>query len=152
MSRTSRLMSCTPDDVFAVLADGWSYVSWVVGASRIRAVDTGWPKEGTRIHHSVGLWPMIINDTTVVQRNHAPRQLQLRARAWPTGAAQVVLTCTPKDGSTLVTMEERAVSGIARLIPRRVQDALLKARNEESLRRLSFLAEGQARTGREAVT
>lgn len=36
MSKTSRVVGADPDDVFAVLADGWSYAGWVVGDSYIR--------------------------------------------------------------------------------------------------------------------
>ena len=43
--------------VFAVLSNGWLYPSWVVGASRIRAVEAAWPAEGAKIHHSFGIYP-----------------------------------------------------------------------------------------------
>lgn len=145
MSRTSRLMHCSPEDVFGVLADGWSYVTWVVGAARIRAVEEGWPAEGTKIHHSVGLWPALINDDSQVERVSPPFRLQLRVRAWPTGEGRVVLTCRPHRDGTVVTIEERAVSGPALLLPKPVQDVLLAARNREALRRLAYLAEGHAR-------
>src|SRR3712207_7075993 len=36
MAVNFRHLDCTPEDVFSVLADGWLYPSWVVGASRIR--------------------------------------------------------------------------------------------------------------------
>ena len=49
-----RLFDCTPDDVFAVLGDGWLYPVWVVGAARMRDVDPEWPAEGANIHHSLG--------------------------------------------------------------------------------------------------
>ena len=45
----------------------------------------------------------------------------------------------------MVSMEEWAVSGPARLLPTPVQDAALHARNTEALRRLSYLAESRAR-------
>jgi hypothetical protein len=140
-------MSCKPDDVFAVLEDGWSYGMWVVGAARIRDVDAGWPAAGSRIHHSVGAWPVLLSDTTEVERVQAPRLLQLKVKAWPTGEGRVVLTCTPTtDGETEVVMEEQAVSGPATLIPTAVQDFMLHHRNVEALRRLGYLAENHARS------
>lgn len=145
MSRTQRVMHCSPEDVFGVLADGWSYGVWVVGSARIRAVDDGWPAEGTQIHHSVGLWPALINDTSQVEKISPPFRLQMQVRAWPTGKGRVVLTCRPKGDHTLVTIEERAIAGPAVLVPTVVQDALLHARNREALRRLAYLAEGHAR-------
>ena len=33
-----RVLSCSPEDVFDVLADGWLFPTWVVGASRMRNV------------------------------------------------------------------------------------------------------------------
>ena len=55
-----------PQAVFAVLADGWLFSSWVVGAARGRAVDAGWPKPGARIHHSFGVWPVMVTDVAEV--------------------------------------------------------------------------------------
>ena len=52
--------------VWSVLADGWSYANWVVGTARVRMVEDGWPAPGRRIHHSVGVWPLLLNDTTAV--------------------------------------------------------------------------------------
>ena len=96
MSRTSRVFHCTPDDVFDVLADGWSFATWVVGAARIRDVSEGWPAEGTQIHHSVGGWPLLIDDTTTVRRSERPRLLELTVRAWPSGEGVVRITCRPE--------------------------------------------------------
>jgi hypothetical protein len=138
-------MDCTPEDVFDVLGDGWSYATWVVGAARIRDVDHDWPAVGSRIHHSVGAWPLLISDHTAVEAVDEPRMLQLRARAWPTGEARIVLRCEPDAGGTLVTIEEWATSGPANAIPQPVLDPLLHARNVEALRRLAYLAESRAR-------
>ncbi len=145
MSSTTRHMDCTPEDVFDVLADGWSYATWVVGAARIREVDHDWPQVGARIHHSVGAWPLLLSDTTVVEAVEEPRVLQLRARAWPTGEARVVIRCAPDAGGTLVTIDEWAVSGPANLVPQPLLDPALHARNVEALRRLGYLAESRAR-------
>lgn len=147
MSRTTRVMQCAPEDVFAVLADGWDYGMWVVGAARIRDVEPTWPAAGSRIHHSVGVWPILISDTTEVEEVEAPHRLQLKVRAWPTGEGRVVLTMNPTgEGTTEVVMEERAVSGPATLMPTPVQDAMLHPRNVEALRRLAYLAEHRVRS------
>jgi hypothetical protein len=138
-------MSCTPQDVFDVLSDGWSYATWVVGAARIREVDAGWPAPGKRIHHSVGLWPVLISDTTEVEHVDAPHELRLKVRAWPTGEGVVKLTCLPRDDHTEVVMEEQLLSGPVSLLPKAVQDLMLHPRNVEALRRLGYLAERRAR-------
>ena len=44
--RASRSIAAPAEAVWAVLADGWQYATWVVGASRVRAVDAGWPQGG----------------------------------------------------------------------------------------------------------
>lgn len=146
MSQVSRVMDCSPEAVFDVLSDGWTYATWVVGAARIREVDPGFPAEGTRIHHSVGLWPMLISDSTEVEKVEPPREIQLRVRAWPGGEGQVNIVCEPTGDKTLVTITETAVSGPARLIPKPIEGALLKVRNVEALKRLGYLAESGARS------
>ncbi|HEX8865164.1 MAG TPA: SRPBCC family protein [Lentzea sp.] len=133
--------------VWAVLADGWSYAGWVVGASHIRDVDPGWPEPGTRIHHSVGPWPLVIQDTTEVVRCEPGRLLELDARLWPAGAARITLTLLARSESlTEVRMAERVVRGPSTVLPKFVQDLLLIPRNKESLARLNALAHGRART------
>ena len=46
MSTRSRTIKATPERVWSVLADGWLYPLFVVGASRMRDVDEGWPAVG----------------------------------------------------------------------------------------------------------
>lgn len=131
--------------VWDVLADGWSYAGWVVGASHIRDVDTGWPKPGTRIHHSVGPWPLVIQDTTEIVRCEAPGLLELDARLWPVGAARITLALRARaELVTEVRMTEVVARGPSALLPRFAQDLLLIPRNRESLRRFAALAEGRS--------
>lgn len=136
-------MRCTPAHVWAVLADGWVYGQWVVGACRIRDVDVSWPERGSRIYHSVGLWPLLLDDYTEVIEAHPGRRLDLRARAWPAGEAVVSLRIEDHQDGCLVTMEERATEGVGALTPGRVQDLMLHPRNREALQRLAYLAEGR---------
>jgi hypothetical protein len=139
-------MSCTPQAVFDVLSDGWTYVTWVVGASRIRGVDADFPKPGSKVHHSVGVWPLVIDDQTEVESVDAPREMQLLASVWPAGKGRVHITCVPQGDRTEVTMDEQVVSGPGRLVPTPVEGALLRLRNKETLKRLAFLAESGARS------
>lgn len=142
MSRTEKLFRCSPEDIFTVLSDGWGYAAWVVGASRIRAVDATWPAKDSEIHHSVGAWPVVLDDTTTVAAIDPPRSLTLRARAWPFGEAEVTLECEPvAPGLTRVTMLEQSASGPSKLVPPFIVDPILHARNAESLRRLAYLAQ-----------
>jgi len=139
--------------VWRVLADGWSYATWVVGASRVRDVDAGWPGVGTLIHHSFGLWPGVVDDTTEVLRSEPPRALALRARGWPAGVAEVALTIEPRGpDSCRVTITEDAVSGPGVLVPRPVRQLVIGPRNVEALLRLALLAEGRHRDSGDAVS
>jgi uncharacterized protein YndB with AHSA1/START domain len=147
VAEVSIRVPAAPAQVFAVLADGWSYAGWVVGASHIREVDAGWPAEGTRIHHSVGPWPLLVHDETAVRAVDAPRLLELDARLWPLGEARIRLELTEvQPGVTEVRMFEQAVRGPGRLLPKAVQALLLIPRNRESLRRLAAMAAGKAAT------
>ena len=144
MSRNSRTLSATADQVWKVLDDGWLYPLWVVGASRMRAVDASWPQVGARLHHSVGTWPALLDDTTEVLVHEPPSKLVLRARAWPSGEAQVTLLVHPRGAETEVVIEEDAVSGPARLVPAPLRQPPLAWRNVETLRRLAFVVEGRS--------
>jgi len=133
--------SASPDQVWRVLADGWLYPLWVVGASRMREVEQAWPAVGSKLHHSFGVWPVLIDDNTEVTAADPGVSLGLRARGWPAGEAAVTITLEPVGAQTRVTIEEDAVSGPGVLVPKPVRAALIKWRNVETLRRLSFLAE-----------
>ena len=143
MARTTRLMHCPPEAVFAVLADGWTYPSWVVGASRMRDVDESWPQVGARIHHSVGVWPALIDDETEVTEWDAPRRAAFVARGWPIGEARIIIEVRPHRDGCVVRMHEYAVRGPMQYVPRVLTDPLLDFRNREALHRLGYLAEGQ---------
>jgi Polyketide cyclase / dehydrase and lipid transport len=134
----------TPAEVFAVLADGWMYAGWVVGASHIRAVDEDWPQVGARIHHSVGVWPFTIEDSTSVLDMEHDRLLELDARAWPVGRVHVRIELSPGGGGrTRIRMVENVAGGPGRVIPKPLTDPALDARNRESLRRLVDIAIGR---------
>ncbi|HET8615521.1 MAG TPA: SRPBCC family protein [Actinomycetales bacterium] len=130
-----------PDEVWAVLADGWSYAGWVVGASRIRSVEPGWPSAGTRIHHSAGSWPILLNDETTVLESQPGRRLVLQAEGWPFGEATVDLTLEPRGSGCRIMMREDVTKGLGRVVPKPARQLALKPRNRESLRRLALLAE-----------
>ena len=142
----SRQFGCSAEDVFAVLADGWIYPVWVVGASRMRAVDDDWPGVGSRLHHSAGAWPLLIDDTSEVLGYDPPRTMVLQARGWPAGEARVEITVEPSGTGCQVSIAEDASSGPALAVPGPVRQAMIAVRNQETLRRLAYLAEGHARS------
>jgi hypothetical protein len=144
MSRNVRELTCPPDAVFRVLADGWLYPSWVVGATRMRAVDDAWPEVDARLHHSFGVWPALIDDATVSEAWDPPRRAVFRAKGWPVGEARVVIDVKPRGDGCVVRIQEEPISGPGRLVPRAVMDLMLHVRNTETLHRLAYLSEGRA--------
>jgi NAD(P)-dependent dehydrogenase (short-subunit alcohol dehydrogenase family) len=136
-------MAAPPRAVWAVLSDGWVYATWVVGASRVRAVDQSWPDDGSQVHHSFGLWPAVISDTTEVLHANPDHELVLKARGWPAGEAHIRVVLTPDGDGTEVSIEEDAVAGPGSLMPQPARQVLIAPRNREALRRLAFLVEGR---------
>ena len=144
MTTVERVIKTTPQRVWDVLADGWLYPLWVVGATRMREVDQDWPAVGSRIHHSVGVWPAALDDDTEVVASESQHRLELQARGWPFfGEARVVLELEPVSDGTRVRMAEDAVTGPGKLVPSPLRQPLLTWRNVESLRRLAFIVEGR---------
>lgn len=143
VSMNERKMDASPEQVWEALSDGWLYPLWVVGATRMRAVDADWPAVGSRIHHSAGVWPVVVNDDTEVLAADPGRSLRLRAKGWPLGEADVLIELIPEGGGTLVRITEDASVGPGRMVPKFVRTPLLVWRNTETLRRLSFVVEGR---------
>ena len=114
-----RWFNCSPEQVFAVLHDGWTYPVWVVGASRMRDVDAGWPAPGTTLHHSFGMWPLLIDDTTEAIEIEPGQRLVLEARGWPVGKARVEITVNAAANGSLVSIAEDVTDGPAQLVPQR---------------------------------
>lgn len=141
MARMTREIKTVPENVWEVLADGWLYPVWVVGASRMRDVESAWPQKGAKLHHSFGVWPAVVNDYTEVLESEPGRFMRLRARGWPLGEAEVAVTLTASGAHTLVQIDEKAVSGPGSLIPSPIEGVLIKFRNTETLRRLAAIAE-----------
>lgn len=143
MSINTRRIAATPEQTWEVLADGWLYPLWVVGATRMRDVDDTWPAVGARLHHSVGTWPLMLDDTTEVLEVQPGSMLRLRARTWPAGSAEVVIRLSPAGAETDVSIEEDVAHGPARLVPSVVRNVGLKFRNDEALQRLAYVVENR---------
>jgi len=137
-------MSCAPEDVFAVLSNGWLYPVWVVGASRMRDVELAWPSVSAKIHHSVGIWPLLLNDSTSILEWDPPAHVLLKARGWPFGSAHVAIDVKRAGSGCSVMIAEDVVEGPGRLVPHAVRSAAIRARNTETLKRLAYVAEGHA--------
>ncbi|MDR6505184.1 SRPBCC family protein [Arthrobacter oryzae] len=144
MATVSKVFLTPPADVWKVIADGWLYSGWVVGASRIRDVDALWPAADAVLHHSVGAWPLLINDKTTVKASDPEKSIELIARGWPLGEAKVVVTLEPAETGCKVSIAEDAIKGPGLLIPKFIRDPLISVRNTETLNRLELMASGGA--------
>ncbi|SFB00624.1 hypothetical protein SAMN05216266_103232 [Amycolatopsis marina] len=144
MTEVCRTVPVPAKDIFAVLADGWSYAGWVVGASHIRDVDPNWPSVGSRIYHKSGPWPVQVADETEVLTMEQDRMLELRAKLWVLGDVRIRVSLLPlAERETEIRMEEHPTGGPVSMAPKVLQDLLLKPRNQEALGRLADLADGR---------
>ena len=142
MTRLQRHVAATAGELFAILADGWLYPSWMVGASRIRAVDGTWPAPGARLHYSYGAWPLLVDDDTELLQWEPDKKAVLQATCWPMRQATIALTPEADDASGChLNMVAEANKGAGRLMPNVVKHALMVRYNTESLQRLAFQAE-----------
>jgi hypothetical protein len=138
----TRDIAATRQRVWDVLANGWTYSGWVVGNSRIRAVDSNWPAPGTRILHSIGTWPAVINDETVVHSCVPGEELVLLAKVRPVATARITLRLTDLPGGQCrVAMSEVAASRPLSWAPDSVQLLGVAPRNRECTWRLAMIAE-----------
>jgi uncharacterized protein YndB with AHSA1/START domain len=131
------------DQVFGVLTDPTTYPQWLIGAERIRAVDSDWPDPGSSFHHQVGAGPFHVRDRTRVLSITPHAELVLEARAGHFGRAQVTFELSEVDGGTEVHLVEEPSAGPAgwawKSITRVLLWAGIRVRNDISLRRLGEL-------------
>lgn len=146
MSCTDRTVKASPEQIWAVLADPYTYGHWVVGTKDIRTADGTWPEQGSTLQHTSGLGPLNLKDNTKVIESDPPRRLVLEARGRPLGIARIEIGLEPQGSSTVVTMTEYAVrpASAKRLNP--ILNPFLHSRNVEALRRLEELTLERVRT------
>lgn len=141
MITATREVPVACERVWEVLAQGWTYTQWVVGNSRMRAVDPNWPEAGSSIRHSIGIWPLVIDDATIVEESEPPHRLVLCARLGPMGAARITMLLHEIPQGCRIEMIEVPVEGPMSLVPDSVALAAAYPRNKECLLRLAALAE-----------
>ena len=108
----------------------------------MRAVDPDWPAPGSTIHHSIGVWPALINDSTVVESCIPERELVLVANGRPFGKARITLRLHDlDDGGCLIEMAEVPASAPMTWLPDRIALAGVFPRNRETTWRLAAIAE-----------
>ncbi|MEU4641965.1 SRPBCC family protein [Micromonospora sp. NPDC023814] len=142
------MIEARPEQVWAVLTDGWTYSDWVVGTVHVRDVDDAWPRVGAQLHHKAGPWPLSLQDSSTVLACEPPRRLVIRAGLWPAGEAIVAFTLEPVgDGATRVRIGEDFAAGPLRWVRNKINDLVLHQRNRETLTRLTDIAKRQKADG-----
>lgn len=137
-----RTTVATRAQVWDVISDGWTYSQWVVGNSRMRAVDPHWPAVGSTIRHSIGVWPLLLDDVTAVLDCQPLEQLVLLAKGRPLGKARITLRLFDiEGGGCQIEMAEVPVGAPMGWVPHRLSLAAAFPRNRECTWRLAALAE-----------
>jgi hypothetical protein len=142
MAVVQRVIRTSPERIFSVLADGWTYSDWVVGTAHIRDVDANWPSPGAQIHHKAGLWPVHLKDKTVSLSCDPPTELVMQPHLWPWGEFTVRFALEPiNEHETRVELTEEFAAGPLKWTRNKIDDLMLHYRNKEALRRLADIAE-----------
>jgi len=144
VAEVSGVIGVPPSAVWATLSDGWLYAIWVVGTSKIRSVDPGFPAKGTKIHHGFGVWPVLIEDESEVLECVPGERLKLQARGWPAGEATTLVELRPAGTGTSLRLVETPTKGPGAWINNPLAEAVLAKRLAEMLERLTCLAQGRA--------
>lgn len=140
MAKNQRFMPVPPEAVWAVLARAESYAYWVVGSKVIRDADAAFPAVGTKLHHTIGVGPLTLDDHTEVLEAEPPRRLKLRAKGRPLGTASVELVLAPRDGGTDVCIVEDPDQLSTPLKYNPLIQLATRMRNTKTLARLEELA------------
>ena len=142
MAITTSILPAPRTHVFALLEGPSALAYFVVGTRKIRSFDAQWPKLHTEVHHSVGVGPFQLRDTTEVIENHPPNRLVLEARFRSFGVVTVDFELLEHANGTELLVEEYPVRGLVALPGvSRLVDAIIALRNKEMLRRINRLVE-----------
>jgi len=134
-------VGASPQAVWRILAEPRSYAHWVVGSSKTRGFDSAWPEAGAVFHHTQGVGPLGLRDTTEVIEAHESHRLVLEVRMRPLLVARVELALAPHGEGTWLTIRESPFGGLLGRFGGPLLEPALSVRNVESLRRLRRLAE-----------
>jgi Polyketide cyclase / dehydrase and lipid transport len=144
MAVRNALVRADPSAVWAVLADGHSYDQWVVGTLAVRAVDPGWPQEGTSLHYTLGLGPLQLNDRTTVRLVEPGRSLELEALVRPVGSVRISIQILRWGEDSVVVLDEHPLRGPSWALENPITELAMTLRNRAMLHRLVRVVESRA--------
>ena len=122
-------------EVFTVISDPTTYPQWLVGAQRMRSVDSRFPEPGSSFHHSVGPSEgLTIDDSSEVLDVDAPNRLVLEVRVgFIRGLVELRVLDHPRGSEVRFRERPIGVTSIATPLVR----PLIHARNAKSLEQLA---------------
>jgi uncharacterized protein YndB with AHSA1/START domain len=145
VSRVQIELAASPRRVFQVLEDPRALRILVPGARTIRHFDPRWPDPGTVVHHSVGVAPLVIRDSTEVLECQPPRLLVLEAHVQALGHFEVRFELQPSGSGTTMVVSEQPVRGLAGWpLIRPAVDLAISLRNWELGRRMKNVLQQRA--------
>ncbi len=136
----------TPAQVWAVLSDGYRYADWVHGTKEIRDVDADWPAEGTALHYTAGVGRVTYDGESTVKVSQSLGRLELEVDAGRAGSVHVSIVIEPSGAGSIVTLDERPLSGPVRLLLNPLSRLGFFARTKVMIVDLLQLAEAESPT------
>lgn len=129
--------------VWDVLIDPTTYPRWLIGAQKIRDVDDSWPEVDSAFHHRVGVWPVLIDDKSIIREVRTQHRLVIEVRATPAvrGVVQFDLEDADEGRATVVEMSEEPLHRLVGNVLRPILDPLTHLRNKRSLEKFEQLVE-----------
>ena len=134
--------SASPDRVWRVVANGWLFAQWAIGAVKVCRVDDDWPSAGSSLDHAFGHGRFVLRSETRVLASTPGELLRVRTDGWPTGGSELTVTLESGPSGTILLVDELAVAGPDHVLPPAVHTMLLQWRNTQLVRGLALLAEG----------
>lgn len=143
MAEDRTIVDTPSSAVFAVLADPRRYEQFVVGNSAIRSFDPHWPEEGSEFQHSLGVKPLVIQDSSTALATDRQTYLVMLTRMGFLGATITSFRLSSRPAGTEVEIREEPVWGMVVWMWSKMVDQMLAWRNRRLLVRLRKLAEEQ---------
>jgi uncharacterized protein YndB with AHSA1/START domain len=143
MSRDHISVAASPERVFEVLSDPFTYGHWVVGTKTIPEADPEWPAPGASLRYVAGAGPLTLSDHTRVVGSAPPHRLDLIAEAGPLPGAAISIELAHEGSGTRVTLDERPAQPLLDMAMGPLGHLALSLRNRVALRRLKRLAEAE---------
>jgi hypothetical protein len=127
-----------------VLADERLYPLGVVG---IQSIATRWPESGSRLHHSFGIWPTVVDDATEILAVRPGEPLDVRPRGRLVGEAQIAAADRRRAALHPACNSARGrCAEPAPFTPAVLNAPLLASAKREAYRQLAMLTEGGGAT------